>query len=176
MSQPTPSQRLDSVDELFLFRLGLLSAEAGAMVVRLCEGRYGITRREWRVLGLLHGHEGMPPSVLAERVQLDRARTSRAISALVKKKLIMRSPTPSDRRGARLALTAQGVRLYQELMPEVQDINRRILSVLSSEEMVQLDSYLARLHTSAQTLKNEMTSELPKTYRWRGRQSVGDVS
>jgi DNA-binding MarR family transcriptional regulator len=176
MTQRTPSQRLDSVDDLLLFRLGLLSADAGAMVVRLCEGRYGITRREWRVLGLLHGHEGMPPSTLAERAHLDRARTSRAITTLVEKQLIMRTTTPSDRRGARLTLTAEGLRLYQELMPEVQDINRRILGVLSPEDMVQLDSFLARLHVSAQALKHEIEPDLPKTYRLRGRKFSGDAS
>nr|WP_315229535.1 MarR family transcriptional regulator [uncultured Limnohabitans sp.] len=176
MTQRTPSQRLDSVDDLLLFRLGLLSAEAGAMVVRLCEGRYGITRREWRVLGLLYGREGVPPSTLAEHAQLDRARTSRAISTLVEKQLIMRTTTPSDRRGARLTLTAEGLRLYQDLMPEVQDINRRILGVLSPEDMVQLDSFLARLHASAQALKKEIAPDLPKTYRLRGRQFSGDTS
>jgi len=176
MSQRTPSQRLDSVDDLLLFRLGLLSAEAGAMVVRLCEGRYGITRREWRVLGLLYGHEDMPPSALAERARLDRARTSRAISTLVEKQLVTRTTTPSDRRAARLALTPQGVRLYQDLMPEVQDINRRILGVLSPDEMAHLDSYLARLHASAQALKSEIAPELPRTYRLRGRKSAGDMS
>ncbi|MEY4121755.1 MAG: HTH-type transcriptional regulator MhqR [Pseudomonadota bacterium] len=173
MSHRTPSQRLDSVDDLLLFRLGLLSAEAGAMVVRLCEGRHGITRREWRLLGLLYGHEGVPPSTLAERVHLDRARTSRAISTLVKKQLVTRTTSPSDRRGARLALTEAGVRLYQTLMPEVQDINRRILGVLSPEDMVQLDNLLARLHVSAQALKHEIAPELPKTYRLRGRKSAG---
>ena len=118
----------------------------------------------------------MPPSVLAERAHLDRARTSRAISTLVEKQLVTRTTAPSDRRGARLALTVQGQRLYQDLMPEVQEINRRILSVLSPEDMVQLDSYLARLHASAQTLKSEIAPELPKTYRLRGRKSAGDMA
>ena len=34
----SPSQRLASVDDLLLYRIGQLSAAAGAMVVRLCEG------------------------------------------------------------------------------------------------------------------------------------------
>ena len=128
------------------------------------------------MLGLLYGHEDVPPSVLAERARLDRARTSRAITTLVDKQLVTRTTTPSDRRGARLALTAQGVRLYQELMPEVQAINRRILEVLSPQDMAQLDSYLARLHASAQALKSEIAPELPKTYRLRGRKSAGEMS
>ncbi len=171
MPHTTPSLRLNSVDDLLLFRLGLLSAKAGTMVVRLCEGRYGITRREWRILGLLYEQAGLPPSVLAERASLDRARTSRAISSLVEKGLLVRATTPSDRRGAHLTLTQDGLDLYQSLMPQVQEINRRILAVLSSEEMAQLDSALARLNVSAQALANELSPTLPKTYRLRGRRA-----
>ncbi len=173
MLPSTPSQRLNSVDDLLLFRLGLLSAQAGAMVVRLCEGRYGITRREWRLLAVLHGREDLPPSALAERAHLDRARTSRAISSLVEKGLLKRVTTPSDRRGARLTLTQKGLDVYQSLMPQVQEINRRILAVLSPEDMLQLDNCLARLQDSAKNLANELAPELPKTYRLRGRHAGG---
>lgn len=177
MTPLTPSQRLDSLDDLLLYRLRLLADEAGALVVRVCEGRHGITRREWRVLGLLHGYEGLPPSALAERVQLDRARTSRAISSLVAKKLIARRASPADRRGATLSLTPAGHRVYEALMPEVQEINRRILGVLSPQEMQQLDAWLSRLQGSAQVLAAEMTPVLPKTYRLRGkRQAVQPVA
>lgn len=53
------------------------------MVIRLCEGRLGITRREWRIIALLAQDEGLLSSQLAERAQLDRARTSKAITSLV---------------------------------------------------------------------------------------------
>lgn len=171
MSHTTPSQRLNSVNDLLLFRLGLLSAQAGAMVVRLCEGQYGITRREWRMLGVLYGHEGMPPSALADQAQLDRARTSRAITSLVKKGLVARTTMSADRRGVRLTLTDEGLRVYQSLMPQVQNINRRILAALSPDEMAMFDLCLARLHQSAQALASELAPALPKTYRSRGRKA-----
>ena len=71
----SPSQRLASIDDLLLYRLGRLSSTAGALVVRLCEGGYGITRREWAVVAQLYENGGLPPSVLAERMHRDRART-----------------------------------------------------------------------------------------------------
>ncbi|HMW53927.1 MAG TPA: hypothetical protein PKD33_17695, partial [Rhodocyclaceae bacterium] len=55
------------VDELFLYRLMRLASSARPLVVRLCEQQFGITRREWSVLGLLAQHEGLSPSALAER-------------------------------------------------------------------------------------------------------------
>lgn len=42
-----------TVDDLLNYRLSCLLASSGAMVTRLCEGRYGITRREWRLVALL---------------------------------------------------------------------------------------------------------------------------
>ena len=80
-----PSQRLASIDDLLRYRLGRLSSTGGSMVVRLCEGGYGTTRREWAVWARLYDNGGLPPSVLAERMHRDRARNSRTLTALVKK-------------------------------------------------------------------------------------------
>jgi DNA-binding MarR family transcriptional regulator len=166
----SPSQRLASVDDLLLYRIGQLSAAAGAMVVRLCEGGYGITRREWGMLAQLHAHpEGLLSSALAERMHRDRARTSRAISALLRKNLIVRTTLPHDRRSARVSLSPAGQALYAQLMPQIQDINSRILSVLSSAEAAALDDALERLRQQALALQETLGPDLPKADRRRGR-------
>ncbi len=165
----TPSERLASVDDMLLYRMGQFSAVAGAMVVRLCEGGYGVTRREWSVVAQLHSQpEGMLPSVLAERMQRDRARTSRALGSLQAKGLIQRVALPSDRRSARVSLTPAGQALYAELMPQVQAINARILEALSSAEKQAFDAALVRLRARALDLLAEMTPALPKADRRRG--------
>lgn len=165
----TPSERLASVDDLLLYRMGQFSAVAGAMVVRLCEGGYGITRREWGVIAQLQGQsDGVPPSALAERMQRDRARTSRALGSLQAKGLVQRVTSPSDRRSARVSLTPAGLALYAELMPQVQSINARILEALSRDEKQTFDAALARLSARAHTLLGEMAPVLPKADRRRG--------
>ena len=169
MSEDTPSRRLASIDDLLLYRLSRFGSLAGAMVVRLCEGGYGITRREWRVLGLMQPSETLTASALAQRVQLDRARTSRVISSLTDKGLLTRSVAPGNRREVRLQLTPAGAALREALMPQVQRINQRILSVLSHAEMVQLDALIQRLQTSAETVSQSLQPELPKTQRRLGR-------
>lgn len=166
---PTPSQRLASLEDMLLYRLSHLTGSAGAMVVRLCEGGHGITRREWGVLAQLHGQpEGVLPSVLAERMQRDRARTSRALSALQAKGLIERVVLPHDRRSVRVSLTAAGEALYQELMPQVQAINARILEVLDPAQKQTLDGILQLLRLQARRLMAEMDPQLPKADRRRG--------
>ena len=74
LSQP------QNLDDLFLYALSRLLASAGGRVIRLCEGEFGITRREWRFLALLAESDGILSSALAASAQLDRARTSRTRS------------------------------------------------------------------------------------------------
>jgi len=164
----SPSQRLASIDDLLLYRLGRLSSTAGAMVVRLCEGGHGITRREWAVVAQLYENGSLPPSVLAERMHRDRARTSRVLTALIKKQLVLRTVTPGDRRGARVELTPAGRRLYDDLMPSIQAINGQILSALQADEVVQFDDVLARLQLRAQSLVVELSPNWPRANRRRG--------
>jgi DNA-binding MarR family transcriptional regulator len=99
----------------------------------------------------------------------DRARTSRAITALLRKKLIVRTTLPHDRRSARVSVSPAGQALYAQLMPQIQDINSRILSVLSSAEAAALDDALERLRQQALALQETLGPDLPKADRRRGR-------
>jgi DNA-binding MarR family transcriptional regulator len=155
-----------TLDDVLLYRLSRLLATAGSMVIRLCEGRYGITRREWRVLALLAQEEGLLSPQLAERAQLDRARTSKAITSLVAKKLLHRQVGPGDRRQAMLALTHEGRQLYQALFPEVVEINRDLLAALGAAEVTRLDAMFDQLQSRAEAMVSR--AELPKADRRRG--------
>lgn len=167
----TPSQRLASIDDLLLYRMGRLTSTAGAMVVRLCEGGHGITRREWAVLAQLYENGALPPSALAERMHRDRARTSRTLSALIRKQLVIRSVPAHDRRSARVALTPAGQRLYEVLMPQVQAINSQILSALQPEEAAAFDQALGALQLKAQALLTTLSPDLPKANRRQGQRA-----
>lgn len=172
MPDADPSSTLGEprlLDDLLLYRLSRINATAGAIVIRLCEGRHGITRREWRVLALLGQEKELLSSQLAERIQLDRARTSRAVTSLAAKQLVQRRAGPADRRQARLSLTPAGRRLYAQLMPEVQALNRHILAVLAPDEVDRLDDMLQRLQERSIRLATE--ASLPKADRRRGGRS-----
>lgn len=153
-----------AMHDLLLYRLASLSRVGGAPMVRVCEGLYQITRREWRVLGAVVENPGISPSDVAERVFLDRARASKAIGCLLDKGLLLRKPKPGDARHATLMPTDKGHQLYQSLLPVVAQHNQSLLAVLSSEEMVALDSMLDRLQTQAQELQNRI-DQFPKTHR-----------
>lgn len=159
------------LNDLLLYRLARLNAVAGAKVVRLCEGQYGITRREWRMVALLAEGGALQPSTLAEQAQLDRARTSRAISGLVAKRLVQRQEVASDRRHAMVSLSPAGRELHAALFPAVADINRELVAGLTPAQAVILDEALNALQQAAEALAARVT--LPKAGRHSRRGRYG---
>jgi len=148
-SLSNPSHQSD----LLLFRLYRIQATASASVVRVCEQEAGLTRREWRVLAFVVQNEGMLSSVLADRAMLDRARTSRALTTLVAKKLVVRCPRPSNRREVQVFATDEGRATHDRLFARVAVINRQLLEGFSEAERCQMDAWLARLQEAAGRLR-----------------------
>ncbi|RUR68294.1 MarR family transcriptional regulator [Variovorax guangxiensis] len=155
-----------TLDDLLLYRTSRLLSVAGSMVIRLCEGRFGITRREWRLIATLAGHGALGSSQLAEHAQLDRARTSRAVSSLVEKELVSREQPAGDRRHVLLRLTARGTKLHAELYPLVCAINTELLGALKTDEVALLDDMLQRLHARGEAMV-AAAADLPKADRRR---------
>ncbi len=161
--------RLDcpsTLEDLLLYRISHVLTTAGGLVVRLCEGEWGITRREWRVLALLAQSDGVLSSQLAELARLDRARTSRAVSSLVGKKLVARTPHPGDGRAAVLRLSEAGRALYEVVFPRVAGLNSELVSVLSADDLTALERILAALRAQAETMAASIP--VPKANRRLG--------
>jgi len=156
------------LDDLLNYRLARLHALSGAPVVRLCEGRYGITRREWRLLALLASQGATSPSELAERAHLDRARTSRAIGSLAAKGLVQRVARPGDARRAVVQITARGQSLYDEMFPQIAAINRAVLDALDEPLLGALDEALQRLTTKAAVLSAQLVADVQADRRRGG--------
>jgi DNA-binding MarR family transcriptional regulator len=153
------------LDDLLLYRLSRLVGVAGGMVIRLCEGRFGITRREWRLIAVLASRGELGSSQLAEHAQLDRARTSKAVGSLVEKQLVSRVARSGDRRQVLLGLTEAGQALYEELFPLVTSINAELMGALGKEDAAQLDKSLHCLQARAERMVQEAV--LPKADRGR---------
>lgn len=153
-------RRPTQLNDLLNYRLQRLFAAGGAPVIRLLEGRYGIARREWRLLALLAARGPLSPSALAEQLHLDRPRTSRAIGTLVAKQLLARQPLPGDARRAEVGLTASGQLLFDEVFPQVAAINAQIVAVLDDTTLAVLDEALARLTVHAQALNASLVQDV----------------
>ena len=142
-------------DDLLNYQLKRLVTLGGAPAIRLCEGRYGVARLEWRLVATQVEDGGMAPSALAERMHLEPGRVSMAIKRLVTKGLVDRLEQPGDRRRAVVRASATGEQLYRQLFPQLAQINRRILAALTEDETAQLEQTLRKLTERAQQIYDE---------------------
>ena len=156
----------NSIHQMLLFRINRFFGAAGGLAMRMCETRFGLTRREWGVMATLATHEGLLSSELAEKAQLDRARTSRALSGLEEKGWVQRRPLDGDRRRVAIYLTPEGRRMYGLILPEMAKIHADIVAVLSDDELRQFDATLAKLQAHALTLEQQdRYADLPRVER-----------
>lgn len=160
------------LEDLFNYRLFQLQAAASAPVRRLLEGRFGITRREWRVLALLAAHGALSPSALAQRAQLDRPRTSRALQSLVRKGLAQRAALAVDARRATASLTERGMALYAQIFPRIAQINTLLVAALDRRSLEALDRMLVQLTARAQRLDEQLASDVRANRRRGGTRRV----
>jgi hypothetical protein len=153
---PSPAARLlapAGLQDMLLYRINRLRAIGGGMVLRYCEGQFGVTRREWVMLALLSTDESLQPS--------------KAITGMVKKGLVERESLRGDRRVAQLRLTSNGRKLYEEILPVVAGINSELMSALSGSEIASLDAMLQQIEARAEVMAVSM-SQLPRADRRGG--------
>lgn len=153
-----------SIDDFLLFRMSKVVALGGSVVTRICEGRFGITRREWTVLATIAPHGELPWAEAARRCEIDGARLSRAVNGLVARKLLRREKAPS--RLVHLRVTTEGAALYEEIFPLAREVNAAIARALDAEALGQLEGALARLHERGEEVVRDTPA--PKAERLRG--------
>lgn len=155
-------------DDLLNFRLKRLFTLGGAPAVRLCEGRYGIARMQWRLVAALVEHGPMSPTQLVQYTGIEPARVSRNITELQDKKLVERRVACGARSRWELSATAAGQALYAELFPQLAMINRRLMEVLTQAEAAALDAALDKLTARAREISLQGAGVHVKTDRRLG--------
>lgn len=98
--------------EVFRFNGRLL--EAGDRLTK----EYGITSSLWQVLGAIH-QSPLPVAQIARNMGLARQSVLRTVNALSKKGLVEALENPDHKRAKLIRITADGERVYSEVM-EVQ--------------------------------------------------------
>lgn len=151
MSQP-PHNTPGDIQELTAFHMYRAWSSANPIFTKLCEGRYNITRREWRILGTAVRHNGVTSSMLAQAADLDAARTSRAVSSLCQKGWLRRQRAAHNAKIVHIFVTETGYDLYHVLLPEICRLNQLITQDLSTSEITQLHQLLGKISHRARLL------------------------
>ncbi|MFF1275736.1 MarR family winged helix-turn-helix transcriptional regulator [Streptomyces marokkonensis] len=129
---------------------GRISRLARAMGDRMekAYARYGISRGEFDVLATLR-RSGEPytlsPRQLSGTLMLTTGGMTGRLDKLERAGLLRRSPDPHDRRGLRVTLTDEGLRLIDEAVGAGLAEQTRALSALDGERAAQLSALLREL-------------------------------
>jgi DNA-binding MarR family transcriptional regulator len=106
--------------------------------------KFGLSQVEWRIVALVGEHGPVSLNALAEQMALDKGQTSRSVSALVARRLVLREYR-RDGRGVGITLSTRGSQIYDDLMASALERNRVLLQGLDETEKVQLFKLLDRL-------------------------------
>ncbi len=113
--------------------------------------RFGLSQVEWRIVALVGEHGPVSLNALAELMGLDKGQTSRGVSALVARRLVLREYR-REGRGIRITLSARGALIYYDLMTSALERNRVLLRGMSAAEKGEFFEILDRLTRLARTV------------------------
>jgi DNA-binding MarR family transcriptional regulator len=113
--------------------------------------KLGLSQVEWRIVALVGEHAPVSLNELADLLDLDKGQTSRNVSALVARRLMLREYR-RDGRGIRITLTVRGTDVYGQLMASALERNRVLLNGMTAQEKTQLFVILDRLTTLARAI------------------------
>jgi len=139
--------------ETFLpFKIAILSNRIAAQFAEKYGRQHDLSIAEWRVLATVGPAQGITASRIVELTHLEKSQVSRVVSRLLARNLLMRQINDTDRRWQHLYLTPAGLKVYAALVPVELEIERKLLSHLTPEELGAFEAILDRLHTVAEDL------------------------
>ncbi|WP_013323366.1 MarR family winged helix-turn-helix transcriptional regulator [Gloeothece verrucosa] len=105
---------------------------------------YGLTPFHWVVLCCLWQEDGLPTSMLGERLQQVGGTLTGVLDRMEQRNLIQRQRDPDDRRIWRIWLTEEGRQLKYQLPPIVLELKEQTFKGFSTTEQQQFSDWLDR--------------------------------
>lgn len=97
-----------------------------------------LTPVQYAALSTVRDRPGIDQATLAGEIAYDRATITGVVDRLVKKGLLDRVVSPSDRRQRELSITSEGIEQLSKIQPAVASAQQLILSGLDEEERINL--------------------------------------
>lgn len=114
-----------------------------AVVARISQ-RHLTAQQFWLIVALAE-HPGVSQATLCQIVRADAPSISRALTALVERRLVRTDLDPADRRRAQVSLTDAGARLAAELAPLAEEIREAVVEGMTRSQLAALRAGLHRV-------------------------------
>jgi DNA-binding MarR family transcriptional regulator len=147
------------------FRLNRLAAEVSAALSSEYQERYGLDIPEWRVLATLgFRNDACSAQYISHCTRTHKSTISRAVTALMERKLIERVENADDRREFRLRLTRKGRTLYEALIPRLLRKEQEILACLSARERKDFARLLGKIEKRLDLVRTSAEADTKQAY------------
>ncbi|KEJ88728.1 MarR family winged helix-turn-helix transcriptional regulator [Sulfitobacter donghicola] len=134
-----------SLDQFLPYALNKAAEATSVGFQKNYRQKYGMLRTEWRVLFHLGNYGPMTAKMICERASLHKTKVSRAVSALEKKRYLLRETQPEDRRLEVLSLTKLGAGVYADLYQAAKAYDAALEAHLTAEEREVLNRCLEKI-------------------------------
>lgn len=111
---------------------------------------FGISSQQYNVLRILKGQYPTPVRIntISERMLDQNSNTSRLVDKLLAKGYVERFVCPEDRRAVDVTITNQGVKLLEQIAPEIVRFEEESYQLVTEEEAQLISSLLDKLRNS----------------------------
>ncbi|MEK8132199.1 MarR family transcriptional regulator [Paenibacillus filicis] len=113
---------------------------------------HDMTTEQFSVLHRLYQTDGISQKEIAERTVKDQPTTARILDLLIRKELVRKEMSPTDRRSFLVFLTPSGRNKTELLIPIEQGVVQDIFGDIDSSELDQLRQTLLSLHSRLESL------------------------
>jgi DNA-binding MarR family transcriptional regulator len=141
------------------YRMNVLANRISRELASVYGREFGLTIPEWRILAHLSQVSDVSVREVQARVEMDKAKVTRAVQRLEEAGLVTKAANPDDRRLVRLALTEAGRARMAALIPYVEGYERRLLSVLDPQEQTAFLAALEKLERASRTADRPAPAE-----------------
>ena len=133
------------LDDFIPYRLSFTAALLSDSIAQSYERLFSISIAEWRVIAWVAERGTITQQQICAQSRMDKVTVSRAAIALTERGIVQRLPHAQDRRSHLLALTEEGQRLHDAIAPKVLELEGRVFSHFSAEEVETFVAMLRRI-------------------------------
>jgi DNA-binding MarR family transcriptional regulator len=145
--------------ETFLpYRLAVLASVTTQALAVVCAS-HGLSQTEWVILTAIAERPQTSAKAVGATFHMQKAKVSRAVSALLRQGHISASPNRDDRRLVELTLTPRGEALCRRCASAAADFSRRLEDALTAADREALARGLAKAVQMSLTFKAESAKD-----------------
>ena len=146
MTEKTP------LSEFVPYQLSITSNAVSGRIALEYRQRFGLSVPEWRVMAVLGDSGPLTQRELTGLTVMDKVAVNRACRVLEERGLVYRRPNEQDGRSHHLDLTESGTLMRDEIMPLALEMERRLFSTFTDQEVAQFRSLLERVRGEVKDL------------------------